>query len=49
MEVSRNEPVPGMQKLLDNPFALLAIGVGMPTALYLLWGLIEIINIPMAK
>ncbi len=49
MEMSPNEPVPGMQKLLDNPFALLALGVGMPTVLYLFWGLIELINIPMAK
>ncbi|WP_130471178.1 hypothetical protein [Candidatus Magnetaquicoccus inordinatus] len=49
MEISRNEPVPGMQKLLDNPFALLALGVGMPTVLYLFWGLIELINIPVAK
>ncbi|MBF0180537.1 MAG: hypothetical protein HQM03_10995 [Magnetococcales bacterium] len=40
------EPVPGMQQLLDNPFLLLAIGVLSPTVLYTLWGVVEIISIP---
>lgn len=42
-------PIPFMQRLLDNPFALLFIGVALPAALYLVWGVIEVANIPLAK
>jgi hypothetical protein len=38
-----------MQKLLDNPFLLLFLGVVIPTVLYLVWGIMEIISIPIAK
>ena len=44
-----DEPVPILQQLLDNPFALLFIGVAMPTVLYTVWGVMEIVTIPMAK
>jgi hypothetical protein len=44
-----NERIPTMQKLLDNPFLLLFLGVVMPTVLYLIWGIMEIITIPIAK
>ena len=40
---------PFMQKILDNPFLLLFIGVAMPTVLYIVWGVMEIIGIPVAK
>ena len=43
-----NEPVPFMQQLLDNPFLLLFLGVTIPTVLYLIWGIMEIIQIPIA-
>lgn len=43
------EPVPAMQQLLDNPFLLLFIGVVMPTVFYLIWGVMEILSIPVAK
>ncbi|MEA2093346.1 MAG: hypothetical protein U9P11_02135 [Pseudomonadota bacterium] len=43
------ERIPTMQKLLDNPFLLLFLGVVMPTVLYLIWGIMEIISIPIAK
>ena len=43
------ERIPAMQKLLDNPFLLLFLGVVMPTVLYLVWGIMEIISIPIAK
>lgn len=39
-------PVPMMQKLLDNPFLLLFIGVASPALLYLVWGIMEIVTIP---
>ena len=41
--------VPFMQQLLDNPFLLLFLGVTVPTVFYLIWGIIEIANIPIAK
>ena len=43
------EPIPAMQHLLDNPFLLLFIGIAMPTVLYIVWGVMEIASIPIAK
>ena len=43
------EPIPVMQQLLDNPFLLLFIGIAMPTVLYIVWGVMEIVGIPVAK
>jgi hypothetical protein len=44
-----DEPIPVMQQLLDNPFLLLFLGLAMPTVLYIIWGVMEIVGIPMAK
>ena len=44
----KNERIPGMQSLLDNPFLLLFIGVAMPTVFYLIWGIMEIVTLPVA-
>lgn len=44
-----DEPVPAMQQLLDNPFLLLFIGIALPTLLYIVWGVMEIVGIPVAK
>jgi hypothetical protein len=44
-----DEPVPAMQQLLDNPFLLLFIGIAMPTVLYIIWGVMEIVGLPLAK
>ena len=43
------ERVPFMQRVLDNPFLLLFLGVAIPTVLYTLWGVMEIASIPIAK
>ncbi len=43
------EPVPAMQQLIDNPFLLLFIGIAMPTVLYVIWGVMEIVSLPIAK
>ena len=43
-----DEPVPFMQQMLDNPWILLFLGVVIPTVLYLIWGVMEIISIPVA-
>jgi hypothetical protein len=42
------ERVPAMQRLLDNPFLLLFLGVTIPAVLYILWGVMEIVSIPLA-
>ncbi|MCP5269176.1 MAG: hypothetical protein H6943_09090 [Zoogloeaceae bacterium] len=41
--------IPFMQKLLDNHFLLLFLGVVSPGVLYILWGIIDIMNTPLAK
>lgn len=43
------ERIPVMQRILDNPFLLLFLGVTMPTVFYILWGVMEIVSIPIAK
>lgn len=43
------ERVPVMQKILDNPFILLFIGVVFPTVFYIVWGIMELVTIPIAK
>ena len=45
----QDEPIPMMQQLIDNPFLLLFLGVAMPTVLYIVWGVMEIVGIPLAK
>jgi len=45
-ENTESGEVPMMQKLLDNPFLLLFLGVASPALLYLVWGLVEIMTIP---
>jgi hypothetical protein len=48
-DLPEDEPVPAMQHLLDNPFLLLFIGIAMPTVLYIVWGVMEIVSLPIAK
>jgi len=43
------ERVPAMQRVLDNPFLLLFLGVTIPTVLYIIWGVMEVASIPLAK
>jgi hypothetical protein len=43
-----HERPPFMQRLLDNPFLLLFLGVTLPTVLYLIWGILEIAQIPLS-
>ena len=46
---SDDEPIPVMQRILDNPFLLLFLGVVIPTVFYILWGVMEIVSIPIAQ
>jgi len=45
----RKERIPAMQALLENPFLLLFLGVAMPTVLYIVWGIMEIVTVPIAQ
>lgn len=45
----QDKDIPFMQRVLDNPFLLLFLGVASPTILYSLWGVMNIIAVPLAK
>jgi len=47
-DAAGDERIPFMQRLLDNPFLLLFLGVTIPTVLYIIWGILEIAQIPIA-
>jgi hypothetical protein len=40
--------IPLMQRMLDNHFFLLFLGVVIPTVFYILWGVIELTQIPLS-
>ncbi|MBI3752896.1 MAG: hypothetical protein HY266_02475 [Deltaproteobacteria bacterium] len=40
------EPVPAWQLFYDNIFLLLFLGIAIPTLVYTVWGLMEIVQIP---
>lgn len=46
---SHDEPIPMMQRMLDNPFLLLFLGVTIPTVSYIIWGVMEIVTIPIGR
>ena len=48
-ESGNEDDVSFMQQLLDNPFALLFIGILVPTVTYLIWGIVELVSLPIAK
>jgi hypothetical protein len=48
-EESGQERVPVMQQILDNPFLLLFFGIAIPTVFYIVWGVMEIVTIPIGK
>lgn len=48
-QLPSSERMPMMQRILDNPFLLLFLGVTLPAVLYLIWGIMEIASVPLAK
>ena len=42
------ERIPFLQRVLDNPFLLLFLGITIPTVLYIVWGIMELVQIPVA-
>ena len=47
-EDTEQEQIPLMQRVLDNPFLLLFLGILVPAVFYIIWGIIEITQIPIA-
>ena len=43
------QSIPAMQRILDNPFILLFIGILVPTLTYIVWGIMELISVPIAQ
>lgn len=43
------ESIPLMQRVLDNPFLLLLLGILVPAVFYIIWGVMEITQIPIAE
>jgi hypothetical protein len=41
--------IPMMQRLLDNHFLLLFIGISVPTMIYIVWGVMELISVPISQ
>jgi len=48
-DTQQTERVPIMQRIIDNPFLLLFIGVVFPTVFYVVWGIMELVSIPIAN
>lgn len=48
-EANQDERIPVMQQIIDNPFLLLFLGVTIPAVFYIIWGVMEIVSIPIAK
>jgi hypothetical protein len=44
-----DERLPFMQRFLDNHFLLLTLGIAIPGLLYLVWGILEVAQIPLAQ
>jgi len=42
------DPVSGWQAFLDDPSMLLFLGIVSPTLLYTLWGVMEVLSVPVA-
>jgi len=47
-DLPKPERLPFFQRVLDNPFLLLFLGIVMPTVFYILWGIMEIATLPIA-
>ena len=43
--MAEDRPIHAIQKLLDNPWLLLALGVLLPAISYTIWGLVELGNL----
>lgn len=42
------DPLSGWQVFIDDPSMLLFLGIASPTLLYTLWGVMEVLSVPIA-
>jgi len=42
------DPVSGWQAFIDDPSMLLFLGIASPTLFYTLWGVMEVLSVPVA-
>lgn len=45
-EQREDGPIPSGQVFYDNIILLLVLGVVLPTVVYTVWGIVEILNVP---
>ena len=43
-----DKDIPMMQRVIDNPFLLLFIGIAVPTMTYIVWGIMELVSLPVS-
>lgn len=43
---AQDGPLPGWQAFYDNIYLLLILGIVVPTLVYTVWGLIEVMQVP---
>ena len=49
-EISKNNLRPTvLQRVLEDNFLLLFLGITVPTVFYILWGCLEVLALPLAK
>ena len=46
---AQQERIPAFQQILDNPFLLLFIGIAVPTLTYIVWGIMELVALPISS
>ena len=44
-----NEPVPQGQKIFDNVWLLFLLSLLISTLIYNVWGIVDLLNVPLAK
>lgn len=44
-----DKDIPFMQRVIDNPFLLLFIGITIPTLTYIVWGIMELVSLPVSQ
>ena len=42
-ETSAAQPVPKGQEIFDNVWLWLALGIGVPTLFYIVWGIVDLL------
>ena len=45
-EIEQPAKIPFWQALLEEPFLLLALGLGIPMLIYIVWGILDLASVP---